>query len=115
MDPYWESLPGPKEELPESEWERLNSVLTSAPGPSFWYFPKYPNVSGPGGLQLCWSERAGGLVPAETKAPAYLRVPMYCYVRLYEENKLLVWRNVGKALAWSAIRISTFDTRLLRP
>jgi len=121
-NPYIQFLDGPKVAIPPSEFKRLRELLGTVPGPATWFVPKYPPLKGPGGIELRWTNCGGNayptrLTPAGKNSPSYLDIGIYSYPMRLRDDRLLVWRQVGKRKTGfrQKMRLTVVDTTSLQP
>lgn len=114
----------PKLQTSQQETKRLRAILKAAPGPTnSWFRTKYQPVQGPGGQRLVWGSNtqvmwAKMLIPegsTSIRTPIYLSMGLMCYCLNVREDRLVIWRPVGRPPQGHALRVSLFDTMALEP
>jgi len=118
--PHLPFLDEPKVAISPKEYQRILDLLKTVPGPTAWYVGTYPPVNGPSGLTLEWT-RSGGwgypvrLTPRGRTSPSFLDLGTYVYPMRLLEDRLLVWRHVGKSRSGSprVMRLTLVDTTSL--
>lgn len=97
-------------DLSEEETNRLIALLEQAPGPTPWDAKHYPQMIGPGNVELSWSNN-GHLTTLVSDGQTYLALGFHCYVKASSLERMVEWHQLWEGNTTKELEVTLIDTR----